>query len=99
MSARASQSPLRAVREVRPQQWAIALLMFGYFFFVITTFWVLKPIKKGLFIGYYDHQPLALFGLELGAAQAELIAKMLNVGVAFGAVVAFTWLSRHLHRE
>ena len=77
----------------------MALLMFGYFFFVITTFWVLKPIKKGLFIGYYDHRSLALFGLDLGAAQAELIAKMLNVVVAFVAVVAFTWLSRRLHRE
>ena len=53
-------------------------LMFSYFFLVITVFWILKPIKKGLFVGYYKSAGgLDLIGWHLDAAQAELIAKVL----------------------
>ena len=47
---------LGAVGAVRRDEWPLALLMFAYFFLVITTFWILKPIKKALFIEYYDER-------------------------------------------
>ena len=59
---------------VRREELPLALLMFGYFFLVITCFWILKPIKKGLFIEFYDQTGFDLLGLSFSAAQAELLA-------------------------
>ena len=50
---------------VKREELPLALLMFGYFFLVITCFWILKPIKKGLFIQYYDVSGLNLFGWQM----------------------------------
>lgn len=88
-------SSVRVQREELP----LALLMFSYFFLVITCFWILKPIKKGLFIQYYDQLGVELLGLSFSAPQAELLAKVLNMFVAFGAVVVFTQLSRRFYRQ
>ena len=90
--------------DVRRDEWPLALLMFSYFFLVITSFWILKPIKKSLFIEFYDEEgfSLVLSGLmnvQLIASQAELIAKVLNMVVAAVAVVVFTLLVRRLRRE
>lgn len=73
--------------------------MFCYFFLVITTFWILKPLKKGLFIGYYDESGFDLLGWQMKGSQAELLAKMLNLGVAFLAAAAFVWLARRFRRQ
>lgn len=94
-----STSPLRAFLDLKRRELPLTLLMFGYFFLVITTFWILKPIKKGAFFEFYDGRALELFGAALDAAQAELIAKVLNMGVAFAAVVAFSALARTLRRQ
>jgi AAA family ATP:ADP antiporter len=75
-----------------------ALLMLTQFFLIITTFWILKPLKKALFIEFYDEGGLTLLGVELGAAEAELIAKVANMVVAAAAVTVFTVLSRTLRR-
>ncbi|GAB3289161.1 NTP/NDP exchange transporter [Parahaliea aestuarii] len=91
--------PLQAFMDVRRGEWPLALAMFSYFFLVITSFWILKPLKKGLFIEYYDAGGFSLLGLDFSAAQAELLAKVLNMAVAFVAVVVFTALSRHLRRQ
>ena len=75
-------------------------LMFSYFFLVITTFWILKPIKKGLFISYYKGAGgFGLLGWQLDAAQAELLAKVLNMVVAAVAVAVFTLLARSFRRQ
>lgn len=66
--------------------------MFAHFFLVILSFWILKPLKKGLFIQHYDQVDLVIGPLHLHAAQAELVAKVLNMGVALGAALAFSWL-------
>ena len=92
-------SGLRAVFTLRREELPFALLMFGYFFLVITSFWILKPVKKTLFIGFYDQSGLSLLGAHLDAAQAELIAKVLNMVVAFLAVVVFSALSERLRRQ
>jgi AAA family ATP:ADP antiporter len=73
--------------------------MFGYFFLVITSFWILKPVKKSLFIEYYDQDGFDLLGWHMSGPQAELIAKVLNMAVAFAAVIVFTWLARRYRRQ
>lgn len=94
-----SKSPLKQILDIRRQEWPLALLMFGYFFLVITTFWILKPLKKGMFIGFYDQDGFALMSWEMNAAQAELLAKVLNMFVAFVAVTVFTLVVRSFRRE
>lgn len=92
-------NPFKASMDIRPGEWPLALSMFCYFFLVITSFWILKPLKKGLFIEYYDTDGFDLLSVSFSAAQAELLAKVLNMVVAFVAVIVFSWLSHHLRRQ
>ncbi len=94
-----SKSPLKAIFTVERSELPFALLMFSYFFLVITSFWILKPIKKSLFIEHYDQSGFDLLGLLLTASQAEQIAKVLNMVVAFLAVVVFSWLANRYRRQ
>ncbi len=91
---------------IKREELPLALLMFLYFFLVITCFWILKPLKKSLFIRYYDStggvDVLSWSGFtswHLLGSQAELIAKVLNMVVAIAAVTAFTLLARRLRRQ
>lgn len=90
---------LGAVGAVHREEWPFALLMFTYVFLVIGTFWILKPLKKGLFIEHYDANGFVLAGRHFQAAEAELLAKVLNMGVAIIAVAVFTWLARRFRRD
>lgn len=92
-------NPLKQVLDIRREEWPLALPMCAYFFLVITTFWVLKPIKKGLFIAFYERDGFQLLSWQMSGSQAELLAKVLNMGVAFAAVTVFTLLSRTLKRQ
>ena len=92
-------NPIKAIMNIRREELPLSLLMSGYFFLVITSFWVLKPLKKNLFINYYDQIGFNLFDWHMEAAQAELLAKVLNMVVAFVAVVVFTWLVRNFRRQ
>ena len=92
-------NPLKQIVAIRRSEAPLAALMFGYFFLVITSFWILKPLKKGLFIAFYDADGFRALGLHLTAAQAELIAKVLNMAVAFLAVSIFTLLVRSFQRQ
>ena len=93
-------NPLRAIFNVRRDELPLTILMFGYFFMTITTFWILKPLKKPLMVNLYSKErPLSLLGFNLGGAQAELVAKVLNMFVAYFATVAFTSLSNRFRRE
>ncbi len=92
-------NPLKAIMNIRREELPLSLLMSSYFFLVIATFWVLKPLKSKMFIEYYDQSGFNLFSWHMGAAQAELIAKVLNMVVAFVAVVVFTWLVRNFRRQ
>ena len=95
----AARSPLRAILDVRREERPFAALMFSYFFLVITSFWILKPLKKTLFIQFYDQTGFALFSWRMAAEDAELLAKVANMLVALAAVTVFTWLARRLHRQ
>ena len=92
-------TPASLSLQLKREELPLALAMFAYFFLVITCFWILKPIKKGMFIQYYDRSGFDLLGTQFSASQAELLAKMLNMGVAFAAVVVFSYLSRYLRRQ
>jgi AAA family ATP:ADP antiporter len=85
--------------DIRREELPLALLMAFYFFLVITSFWILKPIKKTLFIGFYQSSGLTLGSLQLTASQAELLAKVMNMVVAIAAVAVFTWLTRWFRRQ
>jgi AAA family ATP:ADP antiporter len=93
------ESPFKAMFNIRKAELPLALLMFSYFFLVITSFWILKPIKKSLFIQYYEKGGFDLFAWHMAGPQAELLAKVLNMVVAFVAVAVFTWLVRHFRRQ
>jgi AAA family ATP:ADP antiporter len=78
---------------------AFAALMFAMFFLIITSFWVMKPLKKGTLIRRYDAHGLALGAWHLESAEVELVAKAANVAVAAGAALAFSTLARRLRRH
>src|SRR5262245_61410599 len=92
-------NPFRSLVDIRREELPLSLLMFGYFFLVITSFWILKPIKKTLFIEFYQQAGFNIFSWHLQAPEAELIAKVLNMLVAFLAVVAFTRLAERFRRQ
>jgi len=91
--------PFRKLLDIKRSELPFALLMFSYFLLVISSFWVLKPLKKSLFIQYYDDGGFRLFSWTMSAAQAELLAKVANMVVAFAAVVVFTLLVRWFRRQ
>lgn len=93
-----SPPPWRQVLNLRRHEWPLALLMFGQFFLVITIFWIVKPLKKFLFLQHYQAMPLHLWNWQLGGAQAEQLAKVLNMFSAVGAMVLFGALSTRLRR-
>ncbi len=92
-------NPFKSIMNIRREELPIALLMFSYFFLVITSFWVLKPIKKAIFIQLYDKTGFELFNWAMTAAQAELLAKILNMFVAYLAVIAFTLVANKFRRQ
>ena len=85
--------------DIRRDEWSKATALSLFFFLVIAVFWVLKPIKKGALVGFYEGNPLNLFGLTFGGAEAEQIAKVLNMIVVYGVVVLFTIMVRHFERQ
>ncbi len=65
-----------------------------YFFLVIVAYWILKPIKKALFIGYYKvHGGL----YDLAPAQMELLAKETNILLALVMSLVLIWLRRRFN--
>ena len=76
-----------------------ALLMFCYFFLIISTYWLIKPIKKALFVGYYQESGWTLLGINFNAAQVELFAKEINLVIAIVAMWGFSKLAIYFKRE
>ena len=71
-----TETPRRTLFTLPRAELPFALWMSFYFFLVIATFWILKPIKKALFIRFYDESGFDALGWELNAADGELIAKV-----------------------
>ncbi|MFT5450879.1 MAG: AAA family ATP:ADP antiporter [Enterobacterales bacterium] len=92
-------NPFKTIIDIHKGERVFAFLMASYFFFVITTFWILKPLKKAAFLSYYNESGFSLFGLQFSAADAELWAKVANMIVAMVAVTIFTMLSKRFIRQ
>jgi len=93
-------NPMRAIYHVRRNEIPFVLNMFSHFYLVITTFWILKTLKKGLFFSFYKEQGgFQLLFWTMTAAQAELLAKILNMLLSVVAVVAFSWLAHRFRLE
>ncbi|MGE5568777.1 MAG: NTP/NDP exchange transporter [Rhodospirillales bacterium] len=90
---------VRQYSSIRSEEWPKALLLSAYFFLLIATHWMLKPVKRGLLIDHFSHDPLHILGFSLGGAEAEQVAKVMNVLGAYLAVILFTWMARRLRRE
>lgn len=80
-------------------EWPRALLLSAHFFLLIATYWILKPVKRGLLIDHFSHAPLHLLRYKLGGAEAEQVGKVLDMLFAYLAVILFTWMARRLTRE
>ena len=75
-------------------------VMFLYINLVLTIFWILKPLKKSLFIGQYDgDQTFKLGSMEMLGSSAELLAKGMNLMIAFLLVVFLTLVTRLAKRQ
>ena len=85
--------------DIRREEWFRAGLLSFFFFLIITTFWILKPLKRGVLINYFTEKPLGLFGLSLAGAESEQVAKVLNVVVVSFVMALFTWLVRRFARH
>ncbi len=92
-------SIFKSIMNIKKNELPMALLMFFYFFLVIVSFWILKPLKKTVFSTFYDQTGFNMLGWKMDAASAELLAKVMNMFVALIAVVVFTWLVRRMHRQ
>ncbi|MDZ7720517.1 MAG: Npt1/Npt2 family nucleotide transporter [Balneolaceae bacterium] len=85
--------------DIKKKEWPNALLMSLFFFMVIATFWILKPIKRGLLVNFYQDNPLQFLGTSFAGAEVEQLAKVINMIVVYAIVILFTWLSRKLKRQ
>jgi AAA family ATP:ADP antiporter len=92
-------SPIQQIMAVRREEWGQVLPMSAYFFLVIATFWILRPLKSGLFVEFYDQTPFEFLGWSFNAAQAQNLAKVGNMVVALAAAAAFARLARRFQRE
>jgi len=86
----------RFVADVRSDEWASALAFAGYFFLVIATFWILKPLRTSQFLGVLGAKHLpwarlvtAMLVLPLGALLAWLSARVPRRGLLLGVAGAF----------
>ena len=105
---------------------AFTAVMFLYINLVLMIFWILKPLKKSLFIGQYDGEStfklpevlrgffdqldlllgkispelvLQLGSIELLGSGAELLAKGMNLVIAFLIVLFLTLVTRLAKRQ
>jgi AAA family ATP:ADP antiporter len=84
--------------DVRPGEWGKALAMSGFLFLVVSVFWVVKPIKRSMILGYYGDRPLHFLEWSWIGAEVEQLAKVVNVLVAVVAVGLFTVAVRRFRR-
>ena len=94
-----SNHPLKQIMDIRRDEMPQAFVMAVYFFLVITSFWILKPLKKSLLVEFYDEAGFNFLGWQMEAAQAELLAKVGNMFVAFVAATVFVYLAQYLRRQ
>ena len=79
---------------------AFTATMFLYINLVLIIFWILKPLKKTLFIQQYNgNTPFKIGSLEMLGSSAELLAKGANMFIAFLLVIFLTLITRIAKRQ
>lgn len=79
------------IRAIEADKQPFVAGMFAWFFLIIMTFWLLKPLKKSLFVGYYKLHGGEFLGWSLEPAQMELLAKEANLLVALAYFLVLSW--------
>jgi AAA family ATP:ADP antiporter len=87
---------VRLVADVRRGEWPLALGFAAFFFLVITTFWIMKPLRTSQFLGALGakHLPWARFVtaalvLPVGALVGHLSARIPHRRLVLGATLLF----------
>src|SRR5690606_39920428 len=62
----------RQFADIRPHEWPRALSLSLFFFLIIATYWILKPVKRALIINHFQEDPLELLGIRLEEHTSEL---------------------------
>ena len=81
-----TKNPIRAIFDFKKEEIPIALLMFSFFFLIITVFQILRPLSTGYVVDIYGAEP-------------ELYMRLGNIVIAAFAVVVFTFLYNKLSRQ
>lgn len=103
---------LRPIVRIKKEEWTKCLLMFGYFFLTITSYYILKPVRDSVFIDKYGAENLPYVWLltivVLSAVVwvyvkiADRVQKnvLLSSTVIFfvSNLVVFWWLSHSEHK-
>lgn len=90
---------LKQCFNISNKEWPRVILLSSFFFFVIANFWVLKSMKKGLMLDWYQQYPIYILGWTLGGPEVEQIAKVFNMFVIYGVIILFTYLSQRFNRQ
>jgi AAA family ATP:ADP antiporter len=83
------------IKNVLLEQKGEVALVSALFFLATAVFWILKPIKKGVFISHFTENTVDFFGTRLGGAQAEQLAKLSIVLTALLVAYLFSVAVRH----
>lgn len=85
--------------DIRPEERVRAGLLSLFFFLIIATYWILKPLKRGLIINHFGEDPIHLLGFTFSGAQAEQIGKVLDLFAVYVVVILFVHLARRFPRH
>jgi ATP:ADP antiporter, AAA family len=104
--------PIQALRSLRPDERTKAAILSGWFFLVITTLWLLKPIRQASLLAHLGSGEIPY--VRLGAVgvvavvvvvYSRAIDRLTRIQVARGASVLFSavlvvfWAALHLGGE
>lgn len=104
--------PIQALRRLRPEERAKAAILSGWFFLVITTLWLLKPIRQASLLAHLGSGEIPYVRLGAVAVVALVVViysravdRLTRIQVARGASVLFSailvvfWAALHFGGE
>lgn len=86
---------VKKIKHLFSKRKARVFVMFWLFFLAMAIFWILKPIKKGIFISHFRINEIDFWGTSLGGAEAEQLAKLTVVFVALAVAVLLKAATRY----
>lgn len=84
------------IADLRRDEWVLAIGFAAYFFLVIATFWILKPLRTAQFLGILGAKNLpwarvvtACIALPVAGLMAFLSARVAHARLVFGVAAVF----------